>query len=861
MENEPFKIRGFQVYRKDRDAQTAWGGVAILIRRYIEHNLIPEIQFRHLEVIGIQIIQNNNIAVNILSIYRQPNKPLLEEDISNIFNNQNVTLAIGDFNCKNTLWGCRKSNPNGEKLQPMTSKFAFQVTAPEEVTYIPYQHNRQPDILDIILQKNYNMPIFQTVLMDLDSDHLPVIISANNVIKTKPPPPRLINGKINWNEFQRQLNSDLKIKTRLENEVDIDQTIENITLTITKNIREATYAAPHRKVQRQTIPKYIYLLIHERNKLRRVWKNTRNPTIKNQLNSLTHRIKKEIDKHRFSAYQKHLEQIEVGDNELWKMTKRILKQPEIIHNIHHENTTYLTDEEKCTVFANHLERTFRPTIYNYNFTRIIENYVETHQPIADTSFNPITPLELKEIIRTLPTKKAPGHDLITNIVLKHLTPKTLAYLSTIFNRCLSIGYFPLKWKIAHIIVFLKPGKNKNEVTSYRPISLLTTMSKILEKCIKTRLELQIHEKNILPPIQYGFRQGHSTNHQLLRLTETIEKGFDRKQYTAVTFLDLQQAFDKVWLTGLKYKLIKLNLPQYLTAIIYSFLNNRTFAVRINNTISENKEIQAGVPQGSILGPSLFNIYLYDIPNPTDTTLTMFADDTAITTQHTDINEATQQLQKSVSEIYNWLTKWCININYQKCEAKIFTLRKIESPNEVIIGTHTIPWKQKNEAVKYLGVYLDTRLSWKFHINKKLNQCYSRLGQLYSLMNRKSSLKTKCTLLLYKSLIRPIITYACCNWCTTSKTNYKKIQTLQNKVLRIAVNAPWFVRNTQLHNELKIPTINQTVKKLTKNFLNNLNNCDSAVYHELGHKGIHTRLKRKLPQDVCSSVSDNSGDSD
>ena len=250
--------------------------------------------------------------------------------------------------------------------------------------------------------------------------------------------------------------------------------------------------------------------------------------------------------------------------------------------------------------------------------------------------DPTSPSELKQIINALPKKKSPGPDLIPNIVLQQLPPKFLAFLASLYNGCIALGYFPKQWKVAQILLFHKPGKNKNNISSYRPISLLNTFSKLFEKIIYNRLEPKLSDLGVLPAFQFGFRKHHSSTQQLLRITEMIERGYDGKKYTAALFLDVAQAFDKVWIDGLKYKLLLLKLPSYLTAIIFSYLEDRTFFTNINNEISTIKEIRAGVPQGSILGPALFNIYVADIPQ-TSATLAMFADDTAILTQNHDLN--------------------------------------------------------------------------------------------------------------------------------------------------------------------------------------------------------------------------------
>lgn len=376
----------------------------------------------------------------------------------------------------------------------------------------------------------------------------------------------------------------------------------------------------------------------------------------------------------------------------------------------------------------------------------------------------------------------------------------------------------------------------------------------MEKIIYSRLMNELTPLNILPPFQFGFRKKYSTLHQLQRISEKIEEGFENKSFTATVFLDVAQAFDKVWLEGLKSKMIKLNISSHLKAIIFSFLENRTFAVRINSTISGTKAIKAGVPQGSVLGPLLFNIYTSDIPT-INATLAIFADDTAILTQHSDLTQAILELQTAVDQICKWFKKWNIQINPIKCQAKIFSLRRIRNPPSIVLNNNTIQWNPTDAAVKYLGVLLDTRLTWKLHVNLKLNQSYARLAQLYPLINRKSTLKPKCAVLMYKSLIRPLALYASPIWSNTAKTNLEKLQRLQNKILRIAVDSPWYVRNVQLHYELSVPTVQDFISASANKFFKNIRECEGAVHYNLGRQNLHHRLKRKMPQDLYLSEAD------
>ena len=165
------------------------------------------------------------------------------------------------------------------------------------------------------------------------------------------------------------------------------------------------------------------------------------------------------------------------------------------------------------------------------------------------------------------------------------------------------------------------------------------------------------------------------------------------------------------------------------------------------------------------------------------------------------------------------------------------------------------------SVKYLGLHLDEKLSWKIHINKKLNQGYTRLRILYPLLNRSSTIQIKCSILLYTAIIRPLITYACPVWAAASKTKIKKLQTLQNKFLWIALKAPWFMRNKQLHNDTGLPHISTWITQQFKNFHEKLNKDDGARHYKIGRRSTNLRLKPPLPQDILLEPNENTSTSD
>jgi hypothetical protein len=348
------------------------------------------------------------------------------------------------------------------------------------------------------------------------------------------------------------------------------------------------------------------------------------------------------------------------------------------------------------------------TIRTTNWPRFAE--------ILETDFEPITRIEsvedlesaagaLEDKIGSLKKKKAPGPDNISNTALKLLPPKVVVTLAAIFNASLRLCHFPSRWKNATVIFIPKPGKNSKLPQSNRPISLLSSIGKVLEKVILTRLVKVTDENSTIPDEQFGFRPKHSTVDQLINVTEFIAKGFGQNQSTGAIFLDVAKAFDTVWHDGLVYKLHAAGVPMAMVRLLNSFLNRRVFHAKI---LSTQREIQAGVPQGSVLSPTLYAIFTADIPKPDNTKIALYADDTAILVRSWSPEIISRDLQGAVENLESWFRTWRIDVNPEKSSAILFTKRHFRPVGEVAMFNRVIPW---TTVVKYLGVKFDNHLTF------------------------------------------------------------------------------------------------------------------------------------------------------
>ncbi|GFW10301.1 probable RNA-directed DNA polymerase from transposon X-element [Trichonephila clavipes] len=423
---------------------------------------------------------------------------------------------------------------------------------------------------------------------------------------------------------------------------------------------------------------------------------------------------------------------------------------------------------------------------------------------------------------------------------KHFTRSVIFQLTNIINNILTVGYFPNIWKTASVIPILKPGIDPTLPDSFRPISLLPVLSKITEKIIQKRLCQHLNDNDILIPQQHGFRAGLSTTHQLLRVMEYIKTGFRDRKSTGAVFLEIQKAFDRVWHVGLLYKLIKINTPPHLIKLISSFLTNRSFAVKVNNIHSTNRNINAGTPQGSSISPILFNIYVNDIPRTSESTICMFADDTAILAQSNELQLVTHFLHKHIAKLEDWFSTWKIALNVAKTEAVFFSHHiKKEPPKLYLHNTH-VPW---SKSTKYLGVILDKRLTFKQHIIQIRRNFNISVAKVYPLIARKSCLSLRNKMLIYKLVLRPILQYASPICGHAENSNFKMLESAQNKIIKIITDSPWYVRNEDIRFALKLKTLKCFFKKIPTKFFNNIDNHTNRAIARIEKYDINPSFNR------------------
>ena len=484
-------------------------------------------------------------------------------------------------------------------------------------------------------------------------------------------------------------------------------------------------------------------------------------------------------------------------------------------------------------------------------------YDHMHTNIKDSIFiTRITEFEVLKTVKNFKKKKSNDPHGLSMEILMQVIPNIVKPLTYICNKSFLEGCFPDSMKISRIVPIFKAG-DKSSLNNYRPISILPQFSKLLEKLFENRLLSFVEKNNVLNDNQYGFRQNRSTTIALFDLSQKVSTFLDNKLSALGIFVDLRKAFDTIDHGILLKKVEYIGVRGIALKWVASYLNNRKQYVCFLNENSSYADVVCGVPQGSILGPLLFILYINDICNISNYFgFTLFADDTTIVSAHHNIDILFSQANIELTKLFNWLCLNKLSLNIDKTSYILFSNKQDDPKNTINIDSINIKRVFSN---KFLGVTIDHKFSWKTQIAdvcKKVSRCTGILNKV------KSILSTKILNSLYSSLVEPHFTYCVEVWGNTYRTYLQSLYKKQKRAIRIVCKSSYLCHSAELFRKLEVLPLLHLVKYKTAIFMykvfynlvpaNILSHFThiSNVYSTRQHENLYVHYARTKHKQMC-----------
>ena len=767
-----FKLKGFHdIIRRDRGANG--GGIAIFVKEHIQYKRIFKYDNPDLESmwISIKTLQGN---ILVCCCYRPPDKSDFWEEFSDTLNivksdQFGRIFILGDLNADfNTV--------NGRKLKQLCQlqNLKHMISEPTRITA------KTSSILDQVLT---NSPFFikgiKVTPPISTNDHCTVGITLNFKIKKDPAYKRTIwdYKNANFDVFRRKLQETNFDNCFDSNDIDVVctnwtnlflqvamESVPNKVVTIRPN-DSPWYTNELRKMKRK-MQKLFYK--YKGSKLQNDWNNyskARND-YKNGLDNAESNYKKSLA----SSLSENK-----NSKSWWTTVKWLLGKG--------GESTYP-----------HLNDSHREIYDSKEKAKVFNNFFLSHSNIDDSKINlPDTPCECNldsilasedevlDLLKCIDTSKATGPDGISPKLLHEAGASIVPSLTKLINLSLTKCKVPKDWKLANVIPLFKKG-DKHNTNNYRPVSLLSCVNKILERIVFKHLYNYLRDKKLLSKDQSGFQTGDSTINQLSYMYHFLCKALDEKKEVHIVFCDISKAFDRVSHKGLIYKLKNLGIGGSLLLWFIDYLHDRHQRVIIKGQQSEYGVIKAGVPQGSILGPLLFLIYINDITLVTQTKMKLFADDTSIYIDFDNAESASTILNNDMVAIQNWADQWLVKFSPPK--TKLLTCSFKNNGNYPPVKFNDVIL-QKTDSHKHLGITLSSNLSWNVHIENIIQNVAPMSDVLKKL---KYDLDRYSLERCYFSFIRPKLEYGSIIWDNCSNLDKDKLENIQLDIARVVTGA-------------------------------------------------------------------------
>ena len=857
------EIPGYNSFHTIRNRVYPSGGISLYVENNFSASKIDDLSFANdtIEICSIQITIDCKTFI-ILGVYRPHSDSIdnfnsvFSEVLSNpILRNRNC-IIMGDFNI------CLlKDNYSTSDFSNLLFSYHFAPCIDIPTRFSPIE-NEQPSLLDHIWINKIDL--IETGVLKIDiTDHLPTFLnlkSIDNVHFDKIEIKFRDFSDVNKIHFQNLLaQTDWNIIKSENSDIFAENFIIKLNELFCSAFPLKIKFVSHRNYCNPWVTESIKQLIHSKEnyfqlyrlKLISVQENNR---FRNRVNNILRNCKNSYYSDLFSRCRNNLKQT-------WKNINIILSRKQSCHEIKKiicSNSIYSDNEQIASIFNEYFCNI--GNVYADNIPLSTMNpchYVRVNQPYS-FFLEPVSPEEVVYYIKDLKNSKQ-NLNSISIQIMKENCEIIAPIVTDLINICFQTGNYPKILKKAVVLPLLKKG-DPVILSNYRPISILPTLSKIIEKCLKSRLLRYFEINNLFNNTQFGFQKNVSTQDAILHLTEQVYINLNNYLSTLAVYVDFSKCFDTLNREILLKKLELYGIRGIPLGLFSSYLSDRYQAVKVNGVMSGFRSIDTGVPQGSVLGPILYLIYVNELPNISNVFSTcLFADDTTLIFKSSNIYELSNACQIGLECFFRWCCANRLSINISKTNMMLFS--NIHSPSDmtdIYMNNLKIEFAS---SIRFLGVLIDDKLKFVEHIDNILQKISKNIGILYRL---RQFMPVHGLIMIYRSLVECYLNYCILIYGNTYQSHINRIEVAQRKCLRVISNLPPYAHSNPIFSNLHILKFNDIYRynlgiymyKHIDQFDSNLYNPPYSTRSGIHHEPSYQRLTVTQNQSIHYQVPSN-----
>ncbi|CAK1544678.1 unnamed protein product [Leptosia nina] len=744
----------------------------------------------------------SNRKIFLISVYIEPRHDVyntltnLEQFI--LCNNNASFLICGDFNGWHGLWGSRANNDRGDLIFDLicNNNFIIHNTGNSPTFHtVTHQLPRQ-SIIDLTLTSNCshihinNWSVNSGLI--ISSDHFPITfkVSFNNIALTKNKKLstfRYNTTFIRWKDIQdkfadevgRELPSVEAINSA--NSHDLDNIINKLTSTLQKTcdklLPRSRHAPPKAPFWNENLQLLKEKVLHAHHRLCRF---VRRKLPLNEVIAERDRARREYSIAFCAASTEHFREFctRQTKEDVWSVTNRIIKtkplsQPPSTLRLSDGSYTSSTYDTADALINNFFPDDTNDVTDTQTAIRALMS-----QSINTPSEPNFTLTEILNGLRQMNNKKAPGIDHLTSDICLQFATSFPEFITALYNKCLTLQHFPRPWKHAVIKIIPKPGKdNYSQLSSFRPIGLINVLGKLLERLIIDRLTFHLNRLQLSNPRQFGFKQQTSTSTAIITALDLIRSKKANGEHVIAVSLDIKAAFDNAWWPAVFARLRHYDCPSNIYYILLSYVQNRTVGIDFSD-ISATKTMSRGCVQGSVCGPTMWNLImdeLLDIDLPTGCHIQAYADDVLLITHSTSLSDLQTITNNALDLIYNWGSNVKLRFGPDKTTLTAFTNRA----NSVSVIMNNVQLEFVS-SFKYLGIIIDNKFKFTLHSTYIIEKAKKLFHKLLLFTRPTWGIHSDNIRTIYEQVIIPIICYAANIWSNSLKYKFiaKKFLSLQ-----------------------------------------------------------------------------------